>query len=134
MPNCASSPRRSCIRFMTGWTTSSKMSCRSPRNSNVPILQAERDPVVGLGGRVHIRTPVSLWRMSMVAASLPIQSRHLSSNARDGQSLKRPHQARIGATKSRAALNFNSPGGMNPVRLAVSQKNFVSAGFTNRTR
>ena len=25
------------------------------------ILQAERDPVVGLGGRVHIWKPVSLW-------------------------------------------------------------------------
>ena len=64
------------------------------------ILQAERDPVVGLDGRVATSgNRYRSGRMSMVAASMPIQSRHLSFDARDGQSLKRPYQARIGATK-----------------------------------
>ena len=93
------------------------------------ILQTERDPVVGLSGRVHIWKPVSLWA-NVDGGSFDANSESAFELQRqDGQSLKRPYQARIGATKSRAALNFNSPGGMNPARLAVSQIEFCLGRF-----
>ena len=91
------------------------------------ILQAERDPVVELGGRVQIWKPVSLWA-NVDGGSFDANSESAFELRRqDGQSLKRPHQARIGATK--AALNFNSPGGMDPARLAVSQVQFCFGRF-----
>ena len=97
------------------------------------ILQAERDPVVGLGGRVHIWKPVSLWAN--------VDGGGFDANSESAFELQRQRRTIAKASISsedwsyqiQAALNFNSPGGMDPARLRYLKCNFVSAGFTNKT-
>ena len=103
------------------------MSCWSTAEFECSILQAERDPVVGLGGRVPIWKPVSLWA-NVDGGGFDANSESAFELQRQGRTIvKAPASSEDWSYQS--GLEFQLTRWYGPSQAAVSQVQFCFGRF-----